>query len=183
VAREDLLTVKADVVLPSARTWSITEDLAARIQTRGIVPAANAPYGPRAAEILHLRGVVCLPGYLCNVGGVLGTSLADSGVPIPEVEGVFRRSYRPLLWILLERCRGAGLCPVSVADELAMREISARSAAPAATRAQRVAARLMARHAPRLVRREMRRRECERVFERLRSDFAGAASGPGSRAA
>lgn len=97
VTREDVLTDDVDILLPSSRIWSITTGIAEAMQARAVVPIANAPYSEGTVAILHRRGVLCLPGYLSNSGGVLASSLADSGLPVPEVESLLATHYRPLV--------------------------------------------------------------------------------------
>ena len=39
---------------------------------RLIAPAANVPYTAAGAEVLHQRGIVALPDFVCNAGAVIG---------------------------------------------------------------------------------------------------------------
>jgi glutamate dehydrogenase (NAD(P)+) len=66
-----LFAVAADIVIPGARPDSIDGELAAAMPTRLIVPAANIPYAPGAIEVLSERGIVALPDFVTNAGGVL----------------------------------------------------------------------------------------------------------------
>jgi glutamate dehydrogenase/leucine dehydrogenase len=169
---EDLFTTSADILVPSARTGAITEDVAGRIRSRAVVPVANSPYGPGAARILHDRGVLCLPGYLCNAGGVFGSSLADSGVSRVDIEEIFRSRYRPLIRTLVETCLRKCLSPVSVVDELAMREADRRAEEP---RRRSFPARLYDRAAKRFplaVKKRAMWKQCNRALDAMESDFS-----------
>jgi glutamate dehydrogenase (NAD(P)+) len=35
-----------------------------------VAPAANAPYGRGAIEVLHARGIIAVPDFIANAGGV-----------------------------------------------------------------------------------------------------------------
>jgi glutamate dehydrogenase/leucine dehydrogenase len=125
--REELLAQPVDILVPAARTGTITMEVAARIRARAVVPAANAPYRPGTIQLLADRGVLCLPGYLCNAGGVFGSSLADNGVPLEAVKEIFRTRYRPLIRTLVEMCPPRDLCPVSIVEKVAVSEAELRA--------------------------------------------------------
>jgi glutamate dehydrogenase/leucine dehydrogenase len=174
IPREDLFTTSADILVPSARTRVITGNVAGRVRSRAVVPIANSPYGPGAARILHDRGVMCLPGYLCNAGGVFGSSLADSGVSRVDIEEIFRSRYRPLIRTLVEACLRKCLSPVSVVDELAMREANRRAEEP---RRVSLPAKLYdraARRFPLAVKRRAMWKQCNRALDAMESDFRKA---------
>lgn len=170
---EEVLTTQVDFLVPAARTGMLTEDLARRLRARAVVPVANAPYRGRAAAILHERGVVCLPGYLCNAGGVFGSSLADSGVPVPDIEELFRTRYRPLVRLLVERCRAAGLSAVDAVDSLAAEEAERRAVIrPPDSLAAKIAQRA-ARRLPRAMKRRTMETRCRRALDAMEADFRG----------
>jgi glutamate dehydrogenase (NAD(P)+) len=69
-AREELFELQCDVLVPGARPDSITSRLARRVRCAVIAPAANAPYEAAAIEVLHRRGIVAVPDFVANAGGV-----------------------------------------------------------------------------------------------------------------
>jgi glutamate dehydrogenase/leucine dehydrogenase len=80
--REELFELQCDVLVPGARPDSITSDVAHRVRCAVIAPAANAPYQTDAIEVLHRRGIVGIPDFIANVGGVhLYVSVADQDTP------------------------------------------------------------------------------------------------------
>jgi glutamate dehydrogenase (NAD(P)+) len=68
--REELFAVECDVLVPGARPDVIRADNAGDLSCAAVVPAANIPYGPGAVEALHARGVLALPDFVTNAGGV-----------------------------------------------------------------------------------------------------------------
>lgn len=68
--REALFDLDCDVIVPGARPDTITAELARRLRCDVVAPAANAPYAAGAVEILHERGIVALPDFVSNSGGV-----------------------------------------------------------------------------------------------------------------
>lgn len=176
---EEVLTTEADFLIPAARTGSITEAVARGIRARAVVPAANSPYRPGTARLLHERGVLCLPGYLCNAGGVFGSTLADSGVPRDRVEWLFQTRYRPLIRDLVETCLRKHLSPVPIVEAIATRAAEqraerARTSAPPAGlpgRLRRKFSHVVTRRLPRVLRQWVMWRLGNQAFDELEASF------------
>lgn len=64
------LESECDILIPAALENQITESNAARIQARLVVEGANGPTTYGADEILRSRGIVILPDFYVNAGGV-----------------------------------------------------------------------------------------------------------------
>jgi glutamate dehydrogenase (NAD(P)+) len=66
----EIITWRADVLIPAALEDAITEKNAPQVQAQIIVEAANAPTTPEADTILHGKDVLIVPDILANAGGV-----------------------------------------------------------------------------------------------------------------
>jgi glutamate dehydrogenase (NAD(P)+) len=66
----EVLTYKADVLIPAALEEAITADNADAIQAEIVVEAANGPCTPEAHDMLVKRGIKVIPDILANAGGV-----------------------------------------------------------------------------------------------------------------
>jgi glutamate dehydrogenase (NAD(P)+) len=69
-ARESLFTVECDVLVPGARPHVIRPDSANELRCAAVVPAANVPYAPGAVDALEARGILALPDFVTNAGGI-----------------------------------------------------------------------------------------------------------------
>jgi glutamate dehydrogenase/leucine dehydrogenase len=74
-----LFDVDADVLVPGARAGVITGEVAERLKTRWVVPAANVPYTREAIDVMRTRRVRYLPDFLCNAGAVIGYTADVTG--------------------------------------------------------------------------------------------------------
>jgi glutamate dehydrogenase (NAD(P)+) len=94
--REALFELDCDVLVPGARPDSITLDVAERVRCAVVAPGANVPYAPGAVDALHARGVVAVPDFVSNSGGVhLYSRFAPSDSPaeaLAAIEGIVRES-------------------------------------------------------------------------------------------
>jgi glutamate dehydrogenase/leucine dehydrogenase len=68
--REDLFELEVDVLVPGARPDSISAAVAERLRCAVVSPGANIPYAPGAVDVLHRRGIVAIPDFISNSGGV-----------------------------------------------------------------------------------------------------------------
>jgi glutamate dehydrogenase (NAD(P)+) len=75
--------VDADVVVPGTRPGVISRQVAQALPAavRVVAPAANAPYTREGADVLHRRGIVALPDFVCNAGAVIGYRSAADATP------------------------------------------------------------------------------------------------------
>lgn len=69
-----LFAADADVVVPGTRPGRIDHQVARSLPSgvRVVAPAANAPYTKAGADVLGQRGILALPDFVCNAGGVIG---------------------------------------------------------------------------------------------------------------
>ncbi|MCL4327493.1 MAG: Glu/Leu/Phe/Val dehydrogenase [Candidatus Thermoplasmatota archaeon] len=70
ITNEELLELGVDVLIPAAIENQITGSNASKIKAKIILELANGPTTPEADEILYKNGVLVLPDFLANAGGV-----------------------------------------------------------------------------------------------------------------
>lgn len=68
------LTTDAEILIPAAREDVIDKDLAKATSAVLVVEGANLPTTPAAREILHERGVVVVPDFIANAGGIIAAA-------------------------------------------------------------------------------------------------------------
>jgi glutamate dehydrogenase/leucine dehydrogenase len=69
--RDELLTVDCDLLIPAARPDALHEGNAPQVKARVIIQGANIPATAAAEEILQARGVLNIPDFVANAGGVI----------------------------------------------------------------------------------------------------------------
>jgi glutamate dehydrogenase (NAD(P)+) len=70
ISNQELLGLEVTVLCPAALEDVITLENAHRVRCRMLCELANGPTTPAADEILSARGIVVLPDFLANAGGV-----------------------------------------------------------------------------------------------------------------
>jgi glutamate dehydrogenase (NAD(P)+) len=70
------LLLPTDLLIPAATQDVIDAQLAAQIDARCVVEAANLPTTPDAQDVLDSRGIVVVPDFVANAGGVVAAAFA-----------------------------------------------------------------------------------------------------------
>lgn len=68
---EELLSLSCDVLIPAAIPDVITEEVAATLDCKYVVEAANGPTTPEGDKVLRERGIGVLPDVYANGGARL----------------------------------------------------------------------------------------------------------------
>lgn len=101
LSKEELITVACDILIPAARPDSIHADNAPKIDAKLIVEGANIPSTPEAEAILHERGVLVMPDFIANAGGVICAAVEYRGgtesEAFREIDEKVRRNTEELL--------------------------------------------------------------------------------------
>ena len=69
--RDAVIDIACDIWIPAARPDVIHEDNAHRLTAKLILEGANIPITHGAEEYLHRKGILCVPDFIANAGGVI----------------------------------------------------------------------------------------------------------------
>ena len=125
VKPEAIYDVAADVFAPCAMEEAIDMDTLGRLKARVICSTANNQLASHAVgDELFKRGVLCVPDYAVNAGGVMNVSLEIDGYNRERAMRLIRSIYHTLgkVFDLSER---DGISPQRAADRLAEARIEA----------------------------------------------------------
>lgn len=99
--RDATLDIECDIWIPAARPDVINEANVGRLKTRLIIEGANIPVTPGAERMLHDRGVLVVPDFIANAGGVICASVEYRGgsqsEALAEIEEKLRRNTEEVL--------------------------------------------------------------------------------------
>jgi glutamate dehydrogenase (NAD(P)+) len=120
IRNEDLLELNVDCLSPCARHHCIDLENVARIQARLVCPGANIPVTHEADKVLFSRGIVSVPPFSANCGGVLGNKVEMLGVDDEFIEAFIRRKNAGRILALIAESRKIGEAPIFLAERYAM---------------------------------------------------------------
>lgn len=79
IAPDDLFDVDCEIWIPAARPDVLNEANVDRLKARIVAQGANIPATPEAERRLHERGVLVLPDFIANAGGVISAAMEYQG--------------------------------------------------------------------------------------------------------
>jgi glutamate dehydrogenase (NAD(P)+) len=101
-----LLELPVDVLCPCAERHSLHMGNASHVAARIICAGANNPIVPEAECLLFERGVLCLPDFVTNSGGVLGGTMAFASIAREQIVSLIeQRLGARIAWLLSEAAR------------------------------------------------------------------------------
>ena len=111
LAREAIISVDCDILVPAARPDVIRADNQATVKAKLIVPGANIGVTERAEAMLHRRGVLCIPDFIANAGGVICGAVEFAGGSEAQVFGIIEEKIRRNTAEVLERMKHERILP------------------------------------------------------------------------
>jgi glutamate dehydrogenase/leucine dehydrogenase len=121
----ELFSLPCDILIPAARPDCLRADNAEAIRAKLVLEGANIPATPEAEAILHRRGILVVPDFIANAGGVICAAVEYHGgseaAAFEQIAEKIRRNTAEVL----ERSRRDGREPRSAAVELARERVLA----------------------------------------------------------
>ncbi len=98
---EGLIGVECDIWIPAARPDVIHEDNVQLLNTKLVVEGANIPLTQGAEQYLHDKGILCVPDFIANAGGVICAAMeyhgASESAALQTIEEKLRRNTEQVL--------------------------------------------------------------------------------------
>lgn len=123
IPRDDLIGVDCEIWVPAARPGAIRADNVDRVTTRIVAQGANIGVTAEAEERLHARGILSLPDFICNAGGVICGSVEFDGGTRSQAFTTIEERIRANIAEVLQRAAGDGVPPVEAARDMAIARV------------------------------------------------------------
>jgi len=121
--KDAVIDVPCDIWVPAARPDVITGDNVARLKTRLIAQGANIAMSMETEKILHERGVLVLPDFIANAGGVICGAVEYRGGTREEAEATIVKTVADNTRAILDRVRDDKILPREAAIMLAQERL------------------------------------------------------------
>ncbi|MDH5393306.1 MAG: Glu/Leu/Phe/Val dehydrogenase [Gammaproteobacteria bacterium] len=122
--RDDVIDVPCDIWIPAARPDVINENNVDRLNTKLVVEGANIPFTHGAEKILHVKGILCIPDFIANAGGVICAAMEYQGAcqaaALQSIEDKLRRNTSQVL----DAVRHKQILPRQAATEMALERLN-----------------------------------------------------------
>jgi glutamate dehydrogenase/leucine dehydrogenase len=120
---EAIVDVPCDIWIPAARPDVIRADNVGRLKTRLVAQGANIPFTIEAERALHEKGVIVVPDFIANAGGVICASVEYGGGTQRAAFEYIDERIRSNTRLVLEESRQTGDMPRLAAEKIAKQRV------------------------------------------------------------
>lgn len=123
IGREELFSTRCDILIPAATPDVINKDNVNDIKARLILQGANIPATKDAEEILHKRGILSIPDFIANAGGVIMAAMEYAKKSEKEAFNAISERIKKNTKIILEKSLSEKTLPRQAAEEIAKERV------------------------------------------------------------
>jgi glutamate dehydrogenase/leucine dehydrogenase len=128
VALEAVVTAACDILVPAARPDVIHEGNVDRVRARIVLEGANIPATEAAERRLHGRGVLVIPDFIANAGGVICAAVEHRRGSRADAEAAIEARIGDNVAAVLTRAATDGTPPRDAALSMALERVRRASA-------------------------------------------------------
>lgn len=121
--RDAILDVEGDIWIPAARPDVVREDNVGRLKTRLVLQGANIPFTSGAEQALHERGVLVVPDFIANAGGVICAAMEYRGATRAAAFAAIEEKIRANTSAVLDAVKAKRIAPRQAALDLATEQV------------------------------------------------------------
>jgi glutamate dehydrogenase (NAD(P)+) len=121
--RDAVIDIECDIWIPAARPDVIRDDNVGRLRTKLVLEGANIPCSPGAEEALHDRGVLVVPDFIANAGGVMCAAMEYRGATESQAFQAIEEKIRANVDAVLSDAAAARTPPRQAAVRLAVARV------------------------------------------------------------
>lgn len=125
IDRDSIIGVDCDLLIPAARPDVIRADNQASVKARFIVPGANIGITDEAEHMLYERGVLCIPDFIANAGGVICAATEVAGGRKRDALAAIDEKIHANTAEMLERAERDAVPPREAAVQMARERVAA----------------------------------------------------------
>ncbi len=121
---DDFASIDCEIWIPAARPDVLHEKNVAQLRAKLILQGANIPATAAAEKTLHERGVLSVPDFIANAGGVICAAVEYHGGTQSQAFAVIEEKIRANTHAVLARARAERVLPRRAAVDLAHTRIA-----------------------------------------------------------
>lgn len=121
--RDEIIAVDCDIWIPAARPDVLTANNVERLKARLVVQGANIPATADAEMIMRERGILSIPDFIANAGGVICASVEYHGGSEQNALVAIAEKVERNTRAVLTKAKSQNLPPRSAAEDLAKERV------------------------------------------------------------
>jgi glutamate dehydrogenase/leucine dehydrogenase len=120
LSNEDLFAIETDVLIPSAIPDVINDHNVGKIKAKLVVEAANIPMTAEVEKKLHVKGVLVVPDFVANAGGVISSYAEYKGKKPEEMFKLVEKKVTKNTKKVLQKAKKEKVYPRQAGMEIAV---------------------------------------------------------------
>jgi len=117
---KDIVSVKCDVFIPAAQADVINEKNKNEVKAKLIVEGANIPMTEKIEEEFHNKGILVIPDFVANAGGVISSYVEYIGGKEEDVFPLVENKITKNTLLVLEKSKKEKISPRKAATQIAL---------------------------------------------------------------
>lgn len=123
VDRDELVATDCELLVPAARPDVVTSANVDRVKAKVVLEGANVPLTLDAERRLHDSGVLCVPDFVANAGGVICAAVEHAGGTAAQAFQAIAEKVGTNVAAVLERSLGTPTSPRAAAEAIAVERV------------------------------------------------------------
>ncbi|HET8760685.1 MAG TPA: Glu/Leu/Phe/Val dehydrogenase [Nitrospiria bacterium] len=123
IDRDAVIDMDCDIWIPAARPDVVNEDNVHRLRAKLVIEGANIPITLGAEKVLAEKGILCVPDFIANAGGVICAAMEYHGTGESTVFQVIEDKLRRNTRLVLEASASQRILPRQAAMDLAVQRV------------------------------------------------------------
>ncbi|MCL4457776.1 MAG: Glu/Leu/Phe/Val dehydrogenase [Nitrospirae bacterium] len=119
----ELFLAQCDILIPAATPDVINKDNVEAVKAKMILQGANIPATKEAEEILHKKGILSIPDFIANAGGVIMAAMEYEGKSEREAFTAISERVKKNTKSILEKSSGEKILPRQAAEAIAKKRV------------------------------------------------------------
>ncbi|MEM5802159.1 MAG: Glu/Leu/Phe/Val dehydrogenase [Candidatus Aenigmatarchaeota archaeon] len=120
---EKIFELNVDMIIPSALPDVINEKNVDKVKAKIIVEAANIPIRYEIEKILHEKGVLIIPDFVANAGGVISSYAEYRGYDEQKMFKLVERKVKKNTKLVLDSIKKENILPREAAEKIAKERV------------------------------------------------------------
>ena len=120
---EELFSTPCDILIPAATADVINKDNVDGVKAKLILQGANIPITKQAEEVLHKKGILSVPDFIANAGGVIMAAMEYAKKSEKEAFEAISERIKKNTKLILEKTFKENILPRQAAEAIAEERI------------------------------------------------------------
>jgi len=120
---EKLFELPVDILIPGARPNVITDEKKERVKAKVIIEAANIPIPIPVEDWFYEKGILIVPDFVCNAGGVISSYVEFIGGNEKQMFEIVKEKVRHNTELVLKKSKEEKMTPRNAALKIAQERV------------------------------------------------------------